>query len=154
MEYFICNNCKTRITNLVEKSQQNPVKKEQFDLIEKGQYWINEKGDIFINLIDKANLEYHSDKKRLAGCCGSPEDGEPNLICKCSSEIAREVTDCIYPLYVRLIPEKISLFIDKWKLFSKFGNRDSVDYEKIDNLNYLFHFDSVENALSYFREKY
>ncbi len=119
MIYLICKNCNSKVSAIIDHSGNDEAWEnyESFcekDFIVAGQYFKDPDDNFILNIKDKVNLDYHPDSKRLTGCCGPSESQEPNLICKCGTEIGREITDCINPHYIRILTNMVKEVDDKW----------------------------------------
>src|SRR3712207_416005 len=112
MLYLACKNCRTRISNFLDFSGQqwswydysNLVEE---DFVEMGKCFQDEEGNYVFNLADKRNLTNYPDIRRFTGCCGPSAEGEANLLCQCKQEIAREVSDCITPYYIKVLKASV-----------------------------------------------
>ncbi|KOY87904.1 hypothetical protein AD998_18750 [bacterium 336/3] len=114
-------------------------------LLEKYCYTILEDKYLYISLWDKWNLPYHQDTSRMIGCCGPYVYGLPNLVCNaCSSEVAREVTDCCTSHYIRFNLSTIQLLDDSNRFYEKIETL-SIPEEQKKRLETLLFYNQIEN---------
>jgi hypothetical protein len=102
---LICKNCGVVISNQVEElknltllNKGNYGKEyipENFFILDDGEV-LSEllKGWIIINIKDLINSKYHSDERRLNGCCGKDGLDGNNKVCVNNHEIGIEMSDC------------------------------------------------------------
>lgn len=147
MVYLKCINCKTRLTEFVTHSEKSEIWERYTDfyeknLVEVGLYFQNPDGDYIINIEDKRSIFYHKDPTRLIGCCGPSESDSPNLVCMCHFEVGREVSDCLSPIYIRLLKDKIEVVSDKWKIFESMKHLEKTN-------PYSVVLSTIENLIKY-----
>ena len=66
-------------------------------------------GCVVVNLEDLVNVNDHTDKSRLNGCCGLDGCDGPNKVCSNGHEVATEKSDCWMPYAVLFDKEKTFL---------------------------------------------
>ncbi len=119
MFVFRCKNCRFRLTDLlielVEIPDYHSIHDE--DYFEKGRFHkLVENNSVYylLNVSDGQYLINHADTNRFSGCCGPSPDGLCNKICRtCKAEIGRETTECIFPHYVQVNAEQVTIEIDE-----------------------------------------
>jgi hypothetical protein len=156
MIFLVCKQCKTKLTAILEpcgneKSWDDYSDYCDKDFIDAGFYINDLEGNYILNMIDKRNLNYHSDKSRLNGCCGPSEGELSNLVCRCNTEIGREISDCITPHYTRINREQVNVIKDKWGVFSLIKNmeREKTDNEHLNHFYELLQYGDEESAIEY-----
>jgi hypothetical protein len=156
MIFIACKNCKAKLSSILmpenEKTWADYKDYSDMDFVESGFYIKDLAGNYILNITDKRNLNFHADKNRLVGCCGPSEGELSNLVCRCSSEIGREISDCICPHYTRISFEQVIEIKDKWGIFSVL--KDVENHNPInEELNYfyqLMQFGDEASAIEYF----
>ena len=86
--------------------------REGTSLVPAGRYWRVPEGQDFagafaVALPDLVSVGYHSDARRLSGCCGPSGTGGRNRLCGCGYEVGTERSDCIWPQAVYLDPLQV-----------------------------------------------
>jgi hypothetical protein len=84
-------------------------RKEKESLVPAGYYWPVDgekefEGLLAVPIDELIEVAYHSDFRRLQGCCGPSGTFGPNRVCRCGREIGTERQDCIWPYAVYLDP--------------------------------------------------
>ena len=121
------------------------------ELVGIGKYLVGNH-DFYTNSSNADYLYENKDYPKTFGCCGSPESETLNLSCKCSHPIAREVSDCIYPKYIRYKSEEVVLKKDILNIYAIFHHPSVVKEEILDMMQYASE-NELENYLNRFREK-
>lgn len=149
--YLICKKCNTKVSNTL-KLDRNTCYLDYG--VEAGTYKLDDQQNFIINVQDKQGLAYHSEKSRLAGCCGPSPEGKPNLICQCKNEIGREVTDCLTAHFIKIEKESVEVFQDKWNIFSliKIIEEQNVSLDRIDTFFNLAKYGQERDALKYLKK--
>ena len=96
MVKFLCKVCNLEISETVTELRDWHLitEKDGHDYIPKGFYLIKEESSIILNSKDLTNSKYHSDPRRLNGCCGLDGCDGMNRVCLNGHEIATEYSDC------------------------------------------------------------
>lgn len=125
MIYLMCVTCKAKLSMIIRYRGDDQIwydyqHRAQEDFVDQGRYFLTPQGDYILNRGDKANLKRHPDLARSHGCCGAPDSDVPNLICAtCHAELGREVSDCIYPHFLRLSASQVVEIADQWDIFGE-----------------------------------
>ncbi len=114
---LICKSCKLEVSkqvselkdlNLLNTNDGQDYIPEGFYLVgSKKTYFVAHRDSIMINIKDLINSNYHSDRKRLAGCCGYDGCDGMNRVCLCNHEIGTERSDCWMPHCIALNPKSV-----------------------------------------------
>jgi hypothetical protein len=80
--------------------------------VPEGHYWQVSEGQDFaglfaVALVDLLDVRYHTDRRRLIGCCGPSGLHGLNQVCSCGCEIGTERSDCIWPHAIYLEPSRV-----------------------------------------------
>ncbi|MDP5277210.1 hypothetical protein [Chengkuizengella axinellae] len=109
---LICKRCEIEISKQITELQDLKLlsKNNDKDYIPEG-YFLQDSGKdnstntssfIIINVKDLINSKYHSNTRRLNGCCGYDGLDGVNRVCINNHEIGTEKSDCWMPHYLTL----------------------------------------------------
>jgi hypothetical protein len=111
---FHCRRCRAALTRplaLLADAAALSLE-EDTSLVPEGHYWpVVESqdfgGQFAVALTDLLGVGYHSDDRRLLGCCGPSGAFGPNRVCTSGHEVGTERADCVWSNAVYLDPSLV-----------------------------------------------
>ncbi len=76
-------------------------------IISDGNHFAKTEGQILIHIHDLRNSTFHTDSKRLNGCCGLDGQDGPNRVCLNNHAIGTEHSDCWMPHLIALEADEV-----------------------------------------------
>lgn len=108
MIYLECKFCEWKLSEFLTEGIAQPEQSER-DMVLPGQYIVRSK-QVYVNVDQSVFLKGHRSSDRSIGCCGPGPDGLPNLVCgNCGAALARKVTDCIFPRFIRFEESAVNI---------------------------------------------